>query len=149
MRIEGRATPEICDVLEIQPRTLYNWFSDPLVKGELARQLERINEIFAEKLAETAVRGLTALADVAATPVHEPLDWKTKLEAVRLIVDRTVPPEVFPDPELPDDPAKAFMIKAIRELNWDQLEQLGQGASDKLARIEGQRDVNRSGRNGT
>ena len=61
-------------------------------------QLENVNEIFAEKLAETAVQGLTALAEVATTPVDEPLDWATKLEAIRLIVERAIPPGVFPAP---------------------------------------------------
>ena len=40
---------------------------DPLVKSELRAQLENVNEIFAEKLAETAVQGLTALYGVATT----------------------------------------------------------------------------------
>ena len=95
MRIEGRSTDEICEALEIQPRSLYIWFSDPLVKAELNRQLDRINEVFAQKLAETAVSGLTALAEIASTPVGNPLDWTTKLHAVRLILEKTVPPEVF------------------------------------------------------
>ena len=85
MRLEGRTTDEICSLLEVKPRTLYLslylWFSDPLVKTELRAQLENVNEIFAEKLAETAVQGMTALAEVATTPVDEPLDWATKLEA--------------------------------------------------------------------
>jgi hypothetical protein len=92
MRVEGRTTDEICSALEIKPRTLYLWFSDPLVKAELRAQLETVNEIFAEKLAETAVQGLTALAEAATAPVDEPLDWATKLEAIRLIVERAIPP---------------------------------------------------------
>ena len=59
-----------------------------------------------------------------------------------MIVERAIPPGGLPDPDLPDDPAKAFTIKAIRELSSEQLDQLAQGASDKLARIEGQRGVN-------
>jgi hypothetical protein len=148
MRLEGQTTDEICSALEIKRRTLYLWFSDPLVKTELQAQLERINQLFAEKLAETAVQGLTALAEVATAPVNEPLDWRTKLEAIRLIVERAIPPGVFPDPELPEDPAKAILYKVIREFSSDQLEELGRGAQEKLARLEAAGAVNGSARYG-
>jgi hypothetical protein len=41
MRLEGRTTDEVCSALEIKTRTLYLWFSDPLVKAELQAQLRR------------------------------------------------------------------------------------------------------------
>lgn len=40
MRIEGRPTAAICDALGVERRTVYLWFSDPLVKAELRGQLQ-------------------------------------------------------------------------------------------------------------
>lgn len=93
MRLEGRPTRDICDALEIQARTLYIWFSDPLVKDELDRHLAQINELFAERIAGVAMQGLSAVADIAAAPVDEPVSWETKLEAIRMILERLVPPD--------------------------------------------------------
>ena len=64
----------------------------PAGEDRAAGSTRDVNEIFAEKLAETAIQGLRALAEVATTPVDEPLDWATRLEAIRLIVERAIPP---------------------------------------------------------
>lgn len=45
MRIEGRSTEHTSRALAVRPRTLYIWFSDPLVKQALAEQLERSLEM--------------------------------------------------------------------------------------------------------
>ncbi len=60
MRIEGRSTEQISRALEVRPRTLYIWFSDPLVKQALAEQLERFNELFAERYAAACLSGTTS-----------------------------------------------------------------------------------------
>src|SRR5829696_6558727 len=61
MRLEGVSTQQIAETLDVQKRTVYLWFSDPLVKAELGVRLEQINEMFAEKLASAAVSALTEL----------------------------------------------------------------------------------------
>jgi hypothetical protein len=58
MCIEGRSTEQISRALEVKPRTLYIWFSDPLVKRELAEQLQRFNEIFAERYAAVCLAAI-------------------------------------------------------------------------------------------
>jgi hypothetical protein len=92
-----------------------------------------VNEIFAEKLAETAVQGLTALAEVATAPANEPLDWPTKLAAIRLIVESAIPPGVFPAPTPFEDPRKAVMYEIVRRVDPDKWQELGHMAAERLA----------------
>lgn len=83
MRIEGRSTEQISRALEVRPRTLHIWFSDPL-----AEQLERFNEIFAEKYAAACLAAIDAAIRVVSQPVERPPSEEMRLEYVRLLLDR-------------------------------------------------------------
>jgi hypothetical protein len=88
MRLEGLTTEKICETLEVQPRTVYLWFSDPLIKAELARRQARINEVFAERLASAAAEAIGQLREMLELPVQGPLTPETKLKVIREILDR-------------------------------------------------------------
>ena len=42
LKLDGASGGEITDALDVQTRTVYLWMGEPLVKEELARQLDRI-----------------------------------------------------------------------------------------------------------
>ncbi len=88
MRIEGRSTEQISRALAVKPRTLYIWFSDPLVKQELAQQLERFNEVFAEKYAAACLAAIDAAIRIVSQPVKTPPTEEMRLEYVKLLLDR-------------------------------------------------------------
>ncbi len=90
MRIEGRSTEQICAALEVERRTVYLWFSDPLVKAELAGQVDHVNELFAERLAGAGLKALEALCEMASQPAHGDLTPETKLRALREVLDRAL-----------------------------------------------------------
>jgi hypothetical protein len=73
MRLEGVNNATICDELRIQRDTLYRWWCDDLVKAELQRQAEHIDEVFAEKIASAGFRALDKLLEVA-TEADRPVD---------------------------------------------------------------------------
>jgi AcrR family transcriptional regulator len=95
MRLEGRSTEKICAQLGIQPRTLYIWFSDPLVKAELTVQQRRINDLFAERLAALTSMAIEKLSELVNAPVQGAITPETQLRASREILDRAAP---APDP---------------------------------------------------
>jgi len=134
MRLDGWSVAEICSELGVKPRTVYIWFSNPKVRAELAAGLDKVNELFAQQLAEAAARGLRSLGEMASTSVEEPLDWRTKLDAIRLILESTNAPDLLPEGKLPEDPRKEFFYTTIRELSVDQIGQLGRLAAEDLAR---------------
>lgn len=88
MRIEGIPTDQICEELGVEKRTVYIWFSDPLVKAELSVQVQLVNEIFGEKLAAAGVAALDQLKALAQAPVDGPVSPQLKLEIVREVLDR-------------------------------------------------------------
>jgi Homeodomain-like domain len=95
MRLEGVPTEQICEQLEIKPRTLYIWFSDPLVKAELAERQRRINELFAERVAVVASSALDELEAMVKGPTQGAVTPETKLKAIKEVLDRAV---AAPDP---------------------------------------------------
>ena len=95
MRLEGLSTETICERLEIKPRTLYLWFSDPLVKAELAERQRRINELFAERLALVASSALDELETLIKAPTQGAVTPETKLKAIKEVLDRAA---ATPDP---------------------------------------------------
>jgi hypothetical protein len=99
MRLEGASTEEICECLEVEKRTVYIWFGDPLVKAELKRQLERINELFAERLASGAVSALEELKRMAEMPVQGQLTPDTKLKVLKELLDRATAQRRLPEGE--------------------------------------------------
>ena len=90
MRIEGRPPEEIAKELEVEKRTVYLWFSDPRIKAELVGQVDRVNELFAERLAGAGLKALEALCEMASQPTHGDLAPETKLKALREVLDRAM-----------------------------------------------------------
>lgn len=91
MRIAGESHAAIEARLGVKRRTLYLWFGDPLVKDEIEAQMRNVRQIFVEKLVET---GLVALDETQALMRHPvvdgPIDFGTKLEVIREVLDRNV-----------------------------------------------------------
>jgi Homeodomain-like domain len=56
MKLAGASGRAIAAALGVERRTVWLWFSDPLVKHELARQLARLNRRFADLEAAAAVQ---------------------------------------------------------------------------------------------
>jgi hypothetical protein len=44
LKLDGASGREIAETLGVETSTVYLWMGDPLVKDELARQLERISD---------------------------------------------------------------------------------------------------------
>ena len=92
MRLEGASTEEICEALEVQPRTVYLWFGNPLVKAEQARQLRNVTELFVEKLASAGIAAMDQLMEMASQPTQGPMTPELKLKVLREMLDRMPPP---------------------------------------------------------
>jgi hypothetical protein len=88
MRIAGASGQQISEELGVKRRTVYLWFSDPLVKGELESQLEDISALLCEKLVANAMRALDAIEELLRKPVPDTIDVETKLSVIREILDR-------------------------------------------------------------
>ena len=99
LRVEGRSTEEICEQLAVEKRTVYIWFSDPLVKAALTDQVDRVNELFAERLAAASVQAIEELISMAREPIHGHLTPDMKLKVLREILDRAQPARQEPDRE--------------------------------------------------
>ena len=87
MRLDGRSTDQITETVGIRRRTLYIWFSDPLVKAELTRQLVNVNQLFAEKCAAASLAGIDALMELVRQEPEGPISHETRLEVVRVLLD--------------------------------------------------------------
>jgi len=101
LRAGGASPEEIAEELGVQRETVYVWFSDPLVKVVLDKQIRLINERFAERLAAAANRALTELEDVAMKAAQGAPTFDVKLRALTAILDRCpatarVPGQVAP-----------------------------------------------------
>lgn len=91
MRIAGESHAAIEARLGVKRRTLYLWFGDPLVKVEIEAQMRNIREMFVEKLVETGLIALDETQTLLRYPVIDgPIDFKTKLEVIRDVLDRNV-----------------------------------------------------------
>ena len=91
LKLDGASGSEIAEALDVQTRTVYLWMGDPLVKDELARQLERIGDEFARELALAANTAITELRKMAELPIDGPLGTSEKLSCIQEILDRFVP----------------------------------------------------------
>lgn len=90
MRLGGASGQAIADCLGVERRTVYLWFSDPLVKEELARQLERSNEAVTDTLVTAGLVGLERLRQLAELPIEGTISPKLKLAAVKEMLDRSL-----------------------------------------------------------
>lgn len=89
LRIEGVPNSEIARTLNTKIETLYEWFSDDLVKDEVARQMKNVDEVFAVRMAEMGLMGIGELITVAQLPVDvQTLSPHQKLEYIREALDR-------------------------------------------------------------
>jgi hypothetical protein len=90
LKIEGRRPPQIAEELDVALHTVHIWFSEPLVKDEVQKQLERVNEIFAERLASASLSGLEVLLEIAQVPRDPdmPVSDALRMEAAMEILDR-------------------------------------------------------------
>jgi hypothetical protein len=96
LRLEGANNATICDELRIQRDTLYRWWSDDLVKAELQRQAEHIDEVFAEKLASAGFKALEKMLEVAVDAdrptdpdgIPQPMSDDQRLKYLTEIMDR-------------------------------------------------------------
>ena len=61
LKVAGASGGEIAETLGVETRTVYLWMGDPLVKGELARQLELISDEFARQLSQAALVAISQL----------------------------------------------------------------------------------------
>jgi transposase len=83
MKLNGASGQEIASTLGVRVRTVYLWMGDPLAKVELERQVERVNELFAQRLTATALTSVEQLQRLLEMPVPGPITPRWKLEAIR------------------------------------------------------------------
>lgn len=88
LKLSGASGAEIAEQVGVERRTVYLWMSDPLVKDELERQLERLNDEVAVRLATAALAGLEQLTDLLRRPASRNPDPMEKLAVAREILDR-------------------------------------------------------------
>lgn len=67
LKVEGKRNAYIAEELGVAVRTLHVWFSDDLMKAEIERLSERIDDIFTHTLATLGLRALNELSDFADT----------------------------------------------------------------------------------
>ena len=73
----------------MERRTVYLWFSDPLVKDEVRRRCRDIANIVSERLADHTLSAPDRLGEVIELPLDtESLTVAPKLEVIREILDR-------------------------------------------------------------
>jgi hypothetical protein len=88
MRLGGAAVSTIAESLGVKRRTVYLWFSDPLVKGKLAERTEDVNELISEKVAANALAGLGLLRAFAEQTSDGPVPPQLRLDAIRELLER-------------------------------------------------------------
>jgi len=88
LKLSGASGAEIAERVGVERRTVYLWMGDPLVKDELERQLERLNDEVAVRLATAALAGLEQLTDLLRQPVGRSPDPMEKLAIAKEILDR-------------------------------------------------------------
>ena len=89
LRIAGESPQSIAESLGVERRTVYLWFSDPLVKDEVQRRCGDIANLITERVADHTLRALDWLGEVVELPLDsESLTVNQKLEVIREILDR-------------------------------------------------------------
>lgn len=88
LKILGKRNDFIAEELGVQKRTLEVWFSDPIIKAELAEQLERVDLLFAERLVSSSMLGLDKLEELLQLQVNGTIDAETMLAIIRESLDR-------------------------------------------------------------
>ena len=88
LKLHGASGGEIAQALGVQTRTVYLWMGDPLVKEEVARQLERISDEFALQLSRAALVGISQPSEAVQLPIEAPITPEQKLAFIREALDR-------------------------------------------------------------
>jgi hypothetical protein len=89
LRLAGERPQAVAHSLGVERRTVYLWFSDPLVKEELNRRGHDIARLISERLAEHTLSALDRLGEIVELPLDaESLTVAQKLEVIREILDR-------------------------------------------------------------
>ncbi len=89
LRIAGESPQSIAESLGVELRTVYLWFSDPLVKDEVQRRCRDVADLVSERLADHTLSALERLGEVIDLPLDtESLTVAQKLEVIREILDR-------------------------------------------------------------
>lgn len=88
MRVEGQPNKNIERELGVKQRTLWRWFSDPLVKTAIKEYQEKISDVFAERMASMGVSALDTLHDLLTENHEGNITVHQKLEVIREILDR-------------------------------------------------------------
>lgn len=139
MRIEGRSSREICEELGITPRTLYIWFSDPLVKEELASLQAGFSEQLREKINQGVLTAIEALTRMAGAPIEEPVPAAVKAQAARALLDR-VPAEK--QTEATQEPSQVErVIGAMSKMSPEERREFSARAARKLLERDGHRVI--------
>jgi len=90
LRIAGESPQSIADSLGVERRTVYLWFSDPLVKQEVERRVHDVAALFTERLADHTLSALDRLGEVMDLPLDtESLTVLQRLDVIREILDRS------------------------------------------------------------
>lgn len=69
-------------------RTVYLWMGDPLVQDELERQLQRVNDELAQRIATASLAALQALTEIVGREVARDPSPMEKLAVAKEILDR-------------------------------------------------------------
>jgi hypothetical protein len=90
LRIAGESPQSIADSLGVERRTVYLWFSDPLVKQEVDRRVRDVATLITERLADHTLSALDRLGEVVDLPLDTgALTVAQRLEVIREILDRS------------------------------------------------------------
>lgn len=87
-KLDGASGTEIAQAVGVERRTVYLWMGDPLVKEELERQLLRVHDEVAARLAAGAVVALEQLVAIVERPLNRDPDPMERIAAAREILDR-------------------------------------------------------------
>jgi len=88
LKLSGASGAEIAERVGVERRTVYLWMGDQLVKDELERQLERLNDEVAVRLATAALAGLEQLTELLGQPASRNPDPAEKLAIAKEILGR-------------------------------------------------------------
>jgi hypothetical protein len=143
MRIEGRSSTEICEELGVKQRTLYIWFSDPLVKEALVSAQANLATDLREKLAQVTLVGLEALREIAGASLEGPIPVALKHQAACDILDRV--PLARPDPTTPRPEGVSRALRAMEGMDEQERRQFTLAAARKLLESEAARRAPESG----
>ncbi len=92
LRIAGESPQSIAESLGVERRTVYLWFSDPLVKDEEHRRCRDVADLISERLADHTLSAFDRLGEIIDLPLDTTsLTVAQTLEVIREILDRCTP----------------------------------------------------------